>query len=68
MATYKVTGPDGAVYKIDAPDDNVLNEAVDQLFSEQAAAPAGPTGTNGADPMAPEIGRASCRERVSSPV
>lgn len=53
MATYKVTGPDGAVYKIDAPDDNALNEAVDQLFSEQGAAPAGSTGTNGADPMAP---------------
>ena len=55
MATYRVTGPDGATYKIDAPDDNALNEAVEQLFAES-----GTTGGQGAsaatptdDPMAP---------------
>ncbi|MCV9937690.1 hypothetical protein OIU35_15150 [Boseaceae bacterium BT-24-1] len=60
MATYKVTGPDGAIYKIDAPDENALNEAVDQLFSEQGAQPA----AQAADPAQIQISS----ERPSPPL
>ncbi|HEY5798470.1 MAG TPA: hypothetical protein VIU82_25995 [Bosea sp. (in: a-proteobacteria)] len=52
MAKFKVTGPDGAVYMIDAPDENALNEAVDQMFSGQGAQPAAPQGlADRQDPM-----------------
>lgn len=38
MARYLVTGPDGSRYMIEAPDDNALNEAVEELFSQPSAA------------------------------
>lgn len=52
MARFEITGPDGSRYEVDVPSEADLPAAAQHIFS-QAAAPAGPTGTNGADPMAP---------------
>lgn len=32
MATYQITGPDGQTYEIDAPNEEALNSAVQQMF------------------------------------
>lgn len=52
MARFEITGPDGSRYEVDVPSEADLPAAAQHIFS-QAAAPTGPTGTNGADPMAP---------------
>jgi hypothetical protein len=49
MPKYRITGPDGAVYNVDAPNEEALQAAVQQMFSRPgAASPAGPStaGTN----------------------
>lgn len=41
MGRYEVTGPDGSRYIFEAPDENALNEAIDEFFAEPAQANAG---------------------------
>ena len=48
MGRYEITGPDGARYLFEAPDENALNEAIDEFFSE----PAGPASTTSPAPRA----------------
>jgi hypothetical protein len=44
---YLVTGPDGARYHFTAPNENALNEAIDDFFSEPAQTSAAPQAASG---------------------
>lgn len=57
MAKFKVTGPGGEVYMIDAPDENALNEAVDQMFTnpQAQATPAAPEQFGPQEPFGPQV-------------